>query len=138
MRREISVYLDAARFGAAVLVFIGHVNGVSNNAFGKIGHLAPDAVAIFFVLSGFVIAFVTSRREQSWQSYAEARAVRIYSVAILAIFVTIDADFVRSNFLPSASATPAAFFDPGHLASVVSSLLFTGEFWNNHPLRRQQ
>ena len=119
MRREVSLYLDAARVVAATLVFLGHANGLTNGAFGNFGVHSVDAVAIFFVLSGFVIAYVQSRREQSWQAYAQARCLRMYSVAIPAIVVTIVCDAIRHA-------------PPSDADQVVSSLLFVGEFWSRH------
>jgi peptidoglycan/LPS O-acetylase OafA/YrhL len=53
-----------------------------------------QAVDVFFVLSGFVIAHVYNTREQTVQSYMVSRAARIYSVAIPALILTAVVDAV--------------------------------------------
>jgi peptidoglycan/LPS O-acetylase OafA/YrhL len=49
------------------------------------------AVAIFFLLSGFVISFGTSTKEQTVRSYFCARISRPYSVVAIALFGTLAA-----------------------------------------------
>jgi peptidoglycan/LPS O-acetylase OafA/YrhL len=44
--------------------------------------MAARLSSCFFVISGFVIAYVTETSERTWKSYLAARASRIYSVAI--------------------------------------------------------
>lgn len=46
---------------------------------------------IFFVLSGFVIAYVAGERENSLKSYAIARAVKNFSVCLLICHLRIGA-----------------------------------------------
>ena len=60
MQRTTSVYLDLLRFLAAAVVFAGHAypqrltGGVP--ALWRFWSFGNDAVMVFFVLSGFVIA----------------------------------------------------------------------------------
>ena len=76
-----SILLDVLRFGAACTVLLSHF-GLAGLSVGfpdytVAGHLA---VAVFFVLSGFVIRYVTLTREASAKEYLIDRASRIYSV----------------------------------------------------------
>lgn len=65
MTSEVSIYLDAIRFTAAMVVFLGHVSGqrLTGGLLWQVGRYMDDAVIVFFVLSGFVIAHVASERE---------------------------------------------------------------------------
>jgi peptidoglycan/LPS O-acetylase OafA/YrhL len=87
MSRAFSLYLDALRFLAALLVLFYHANWIYRPGilFTSLGH---EAVVIFFVLSGFVIAYVADTREQDFRGFMVARGARIYSVAIPAIVLT--------------------------------------------------
>src|SRR5882757_3377028 len=64
MPRVFSTYLDALRFLAAMAVVIAHFTfpqftaGVRHQ-----GELAGLAVTVFFVLSGYVIAYVADKKE---------------------------------------------------------------------------
>ena len=71
MKPALSLYLDAVRFGAAMVVYLGHLALASDPAFVSPGFSAAlsgvaacidEAVIIFFVLSGFVIAHATGAR----------------------------------------------------------------------------
>lgn len=91
LNKGLSVYLDLLRFIAAVAVVLSHASytrytAIFPDLFRPFGH---DAVIVFFVLSGFVIAWVSLRRENSLRDYALSRAARIYSVAAPAIVLTI-------------------------------------------------
>jgi len=93
MRVEFSTYLDAVRFCAAICVVVAHftfpqfISGVSYQ-----GALGGVAVAIFFVLSGYVIAYTADYKEKTLSQYAISRLARIYSVAIPAIVLTVVVD----------------------------------------------
>ena len=82
----LSVWLDLARLAAALVVVLHHVWPVlvPHHRLPWPGH---HAVVVFFVLSGFVIAFVTDRRETTLRIYAQRRAARILSVAIPALML---------------------------------------------------
>ncbi len=67
MNRGFSTYLDLLRFGAAVVVLMSHY-GYERMSGGRWLwirdlNLGSDAVIVFFVLSGFVIAHVAARPE---------------------------------------------------------------------------
>jgi len=78
-----SLYLDILRFAAALCVLLSHANMreiVDRDLFPQsLGH---DAVVIFFVLSGYVIAFVADTRESTRTGYWTSRLARVYSVAL--------------------------------------------------------
>ena len=83
LSKPFSIYLDLVRFTAACLVYLWHSNmrllvtdvlPASNS-----GH---SSVIVFFVLSGFVIAFVTDTKEGHWIDYTSSRLSRVFSVVI--------------------------------------------------------
>lgn len=137
MKKEFSIYLDALRFFAAVLVFLNHSNIMEfPSALFTSGH---EAVMIFFVLSGFVIAYVTDAKEKTLRDYALSRIARVYSVALPAVILTLLVD--RAGLAINAAGYPATFDATDFpLVRFVSSLTFTNELWfvsiqsfSNHP-----
>ncbi len=90
-----------------------------------------QAVDVFFVLSGFVIAHVCATREHDLRSYVISRAARIYSVALPALILTaiVDAIGIRENAAIYQETFHEYAFSPGVL---IRSLLFIGEQWNAH------
>ena len=129
MNRSFSLYLDVVRFGAAVAVLLSHANMrdiIATNLFPlSLGH---NAVVIFFVLSGYVIAYVTDTRENTWRTYSISRLARLYSVALPAIVLVplLDA---------AGQAIGTSLYDSGNtthdfvLVRLVASALFVNELW---------
>lgn len=103
MNRHLSIYLDLLRFTAALVVFSAHATNARYTAYlaGTMGPFAHDGVIVFFVLSGFVIAYVSTCKEHSVTDYALSRAARIYSVALPAIVLTIVLDLIRTAYVPT-------------------------------------
>jgi len=126
MNRPFSVYLDLVRFVAAVLVYVWHSNQrfltEAILPFSGYGH---SAVIVFFVLSGFVIAFITDTRETQLSDYAASRISRVFSVAIPAIVITLLLDSVGRVLYPAIYDYPYDQF----LARIVGSLLMANEVW---------
>ena len=94
-----SLYLDLLRFTAAVAVFLDHLTPTpsqpsirATGGLARVGNYGELAVAIFFVLSGYVISYVTSTRETTVQSYAVSRISRLYSVVVPALVLTFAFD----------------------------------------------
>jgi peptidoglycan/LPS O-acetylase OafA/YrhL len=127
MSRAFSLYLDAVRFLAAMLVLLYHANWVYRPGL-VITSLGHEAVVIFFVLSGFVIAYVADTREQDFRGFMVARGARIFSVAIPAIVLTGILDYVGFRI-------DAAVYPEGYQAwdlpviRIISSSLFLNEIW---------
>ena len=128
--RTLSLYLDCCRFLAAVLVVASHFAPFGAIA-GKHGSwlldLGRESVVIFFVLSGFVIAYTTERKDGGLRAYCVARCTRIYSVALPVLLLA----FCAAGALVAAGALPLAhhyqlakpwLYLPLHL-------LFMGELW---------
>lgn len=61
--------------------------------------LAGFGVTAFFVLSGFVIAFVADTKEKSLQAFAVSRMARVYSVALPALLLTVAIDLLTMEFV---------------------------------------
>lgn len=128
MNRWFSLYLDVIRLLAALFVVYAHTN---------VRFLLPDklplaefahsAVTVFFVLSGFVVAFVVEKRENSPSAYAASRAARILSLSILAVVLTPVLDLI------GRSAAPDLYLKiiPSDYAwlRIGASLFFLAEIW---------
>jgi peptidoglycan/LPS O-acetylase OafA/YrhL len=130
IEKSFSVYLDLARFIAALLVLAAHY--LQHGVFGPpLTAILPDfgreAVIVFFVLSGFVIAYTTEQKNQTARAYVLARAVRIYSVALpvllLAFAVTALAAMYGVQSADVYQLHKPWLYIPFHL-------LFAGELWN--------
>jgi len=96
------MYLDVVRFLAALVVFLGHASGRNwtGGLLWQTGLYGDTCVMIFFVLSGFVIAYVAEVKERTWQPYAASRAARLWSVAIPALALTLVIDLVGVQAAP--------------------------------------
>lgn len=81
MNKTLSIYLDFVRFSAACIVFLIHARyaRITGGTLGDLGDYANDAVMVFFVLSGFVIAFVASTSETTPSDYIVARLSLVVS-----------------------------------------------------------
>jgi peptidoglycan/LPS O-acetylase OafA/YrhL len=131
MNRSLSLYLDIVRPLAAFAVLLSHATFV-NLSGGQIDFLAPigvQAVDIFFVLSGFVIAYVCHTKEKDAYSYFISRATRIYSVAIPTIILVAIIDPIGFNISPETYDGP---YQPLSLGLLIRSVFFLGEAWNSH------
>lgn len=102
MRRELSIYLDLLRVAAALLVFLGHLSWskLSGGALWPLQRLGHDGVIVFFVLSGFVIQYVTTHKESRLHDYAVARLARLYSVVLPALLLTLVCDQFGQTIRP--------------------------------------
>jgi peptidoglycan/LPS O-acetylase OafA/YrhL len=118
MPKNISLYLDALRLLAAVAVFLAHDGGLIRHI-PYMGINGPEAVACFFVLSGFVITFVGNHAEATLTEYAVARIARIYPVAVLAMLVTFIADRIGLLSAPQ-NYLGQSYFDKDYVLMVFS------------------
>jgi peptidoglycan/LPS O-acetylase OafA/YrhL len=135
MTNTLSLYLDALRFGAAFTVFVSHYadGRFSGGLFWQMQPYGHTAVLVFFVLSGFVIAWVTATRERTLEEYALSRVARLYSVIVPAFIVTavldhvgmaIDPRLYGPDILPEMARGPRDTF-LGYALSAV----FLGASW---------
>lgn len=132
MQKLLSVYLDLLRFTAAMLVFIVHANydrftgGLPG--LWRVGTLGNDAVMIFFVLSGFVIAYVSETREKNGALYFTARISRLWSIAIPALLLTITLDYT-GKWLAPEMYNGDWFQDSNPAFRVIANIFFINELW---------
>ncbi len=126
MNRPFSIYLDLVRFIAAFLVYIYHSNQrhlVADPL--PVSNFGHSSVIVFFVLSGFVIAYITDTKEKGWVTYTASRISRVYSVAVPALVLTLVLDAIGRQLHPEIYTYPFDQF----LVRVASSLLMLNEVW---------
>lgn len=127
---EFSLYLDVLRVGAAYFVLLFHMklNSLGPPSLLKLvpnhGH---DAVILFFVLSGYVIAAATDRKQAyGFRTYLLDRASRVYSVALPALFLSVVLAWFFQSFLKFTGS-----YLPGDMVfSTFANLLFIGQSWS--------
>jgi len=130
-----SVLLDFVRLTLAILVVIGHVT-FATMRLGYVDRriLGEASVPIFFVLSGFVIRYVSKTRESNAREYFIDRASRIYSVAVPAILFSLAAGGIcylldRSRFLSDWSAV---YTHP--VLRLLLNLSFLSQAWGHNTI----
>lgn len=133
MNKAESIYLDAIRFVCAVLVVFGHISGkrFTDGLFWQASFFMSQSVTVFFVLSGFVIAYALTTKEKTAHIYIENRMARIYSVVIPALIITACLDIIGRLINPSVYSIGWGFHGDspfGYLAS----LFFLNEIWFLH------
>jgi peptidoglycan/LPS O-acetylase OafA/YrhL len=131
----LSLYLDLLRFGMAATVALGHM---AAGFFGDHNHLwflppyMQTAVTGFFVLSGFVIAYVTDRTERRGWDYGAARGARLYSVIVPAMILTFALDAVGTRLDHGFYAAPEMglhLFGGDEPARYLATLFMVGSTW---------
>ena len=84
--------LDAARLGAAAVVVVFHASGMWTTAYpnlhAALGKASHAAVVVFFVISGYVIAYSAGRHHRGLRHYAVARLSRLYAVLAPTLLLT--------------------------------------------------
>lgn len=132
MRREFSIYLDLVRFSAALAVFGAHLTFAqfTGGYFSYQGKLAADGVAAFFVLSGYVIAYVANEKEKSAESYLISRLARVYSVVVPALLLTIFVDLLSLRF---GLVRPVPLYQYNSFSKyLLVALTFSNQLWPLH------
>jgi peptidoglycan/LPS O-acetylase OafA/YrhL len=132
MARGLSVYLDLLRLLAALQVAVYHCGRNSAVGLGKspLWDWGHEAVVIFFVLSGFVIAHAAGSKDATLVRFAAGRFSRLYSVVVPCLVFTVVFDSIgwqlaakvyESNGIPNvAQSLVARFF---------LSMLMLNESW---------
>jgi peptidoglycan/LPS O-acetylase OafA/YrhL len=129
MTNALSFYLDALRFGAALTVFVSHyaTGRISGGLFWQLADYGRTAVLVFFVLSGFVIAWVSDTRERTLEEYGLSRVARLYSVIIPAFILTAALDFLGKEIDPRVYEWGHSTAHP--VIDYALSGVFLGESW---------
>ncbi len=126
----LSLYLELLRLLAASEVVLFHLNGFAllgghRAAWNMFGH---EAVVVFFVLSGFVIAFAAETRERTPKAYLISRLTRIYSVAVPCLLATLLFDRIGQALVPQLY--DGLITDGSALVRLVLGSLFLNESWS--------
>ncbi len=137
MKREVSLYLDLLRFLAAFVVFLQHFSWghFSGGLFWRIGPYGAQAVIVFFVLSGYLIGYVTGRPGTTARGYALDRAARLYSVVLPALLLTFVLDAVGRQIRPELYTGGWVNSDEPLLSQFLRNGLFLNQVWftDTHP-----
>jgi peptidoglycan/LPS O-acetylase OafA/YrhL len=137
MKPGFSVWLDVLRIVATLTVVASHV-AYPRFTYGAYQwlrdlNLGSDAVILFFVISGIVIA-KAAERDASLPRYAFNRATRLYSGMIPALFLTFAFD--RIGFGINPASYPAPFYQPLPLETfLLRGLTFSNEWLIAAPVR---
>ncbi len=135
MTRRFSLYLDGVRVVAAFVVLLSHwaYPRFTDGVFIAIRdfNLGSDAVVVFFVLSGLVIAYALEEKDRTPGVYAFNRLTRIYSVALPAVVLTLLFDALGQRLDPAAYDGWWYHVAPAY-ETLASALSFTGEWgWSS-------
>jgi peptidoglycan/LPS O-acetylase OafA/YrhL len=123
-----SLYLDLVRFGAAILVFLAHISLFTKGTIlWRLEPYGGIAVTIFFVLSGYVIAYVVATRERTAKQYFVNRIARLYSVVLVALLVTLVFDKI-GRYLNPEVYNRLIIEKSESWQGYLSSLFFVNEF----------
>ncbi|MDQ3565103.1 MAG: acyltransferase [Pseudomonadota bacterium] len=130
MTAALSLYLDLVRFVAAIVVLLSHFayTRISGGEYLILRRFGADAVIVFFVLSGYVIAYVSAERERTLGEYAINRCARLYSVAFPALIATVIFDQM-GRVLDPALYAGWWYKDSEALWRFFANLLFVNELW---------
>ena len=129
-----SHHLDLLRVIAAFVVLASHMAYArftrGDYLFVREWNLGSDAVILFFVLSGYVIAYTAQEKDRTLPRFAFARLTRLYSVVFPAILLTLALDYLGSRVDPDAYNgwwwNPASAWE-----TLLRSLSFTTEWTAN-------
>lgn len=110
MNPHFSVYLDLMRFFAAVIVVLSHFAyprfSDGDYMFLRELNVGSDAVIIFFVLSGLVIAYTAQAKDRTLSAFSYSRLTRLYSVVVPALILTVVLDLAGRSLHPAGYVTP--------------------------------
>jgi peptidoglycan/LPS O-acetylase OafA/YrhL len=98
MNPFLSFYINILRILAATAVFTFHFGYIFHQDPFDIGH---SAVVVFFVISGFVIAYTTNKKSKGYKEYIIDRLARLYSVIIPALIITFIINLIGYFVEPS-------------------------------------
>ena len=129
MTRGFSTYLNLLRFAAAMIVLLSHFAYARYSGGGFLWvrelNLGSDAVILFFVLSGYVIAYTAERKDHALGRFLFNRATRIYTVALPALVLGFACDRL------GAALAPEVYDDWWYNALPLWELLLRGLSFSN-------
>ncbi|GGY95248.1 acyltransferase family protein [Pseudoduganella plicata] len=128
MTKAASLYIDVLRLVAALVVFAVHAHYLLPKPMPGLWRLAAlggEAVTVFFVLSGLVIAHVVHTRETRAADYLASRFARLYSVVLPGLALTATLDIAGKLLAPA----DYAFTIGQDSRALLASLLFVNELW---------
>jgi len=130
LQPNLSIYLDVLRYFAALMVYFFHAGHFANYTLPFFGTYGGLGVVVFFVLSGFVIAYSAAGKRRDIVDYFIARFARLWSVVLPAIVLTIALDTLGQWLsLPAyAPMQPYSIFK--WIASSGISVLFLNQIWH--------
>jgi len=125
MNKQFSLYLDLLRAIAAFTVVLHHLRWYEYSG----GYLSwfqygNEAVIVFFVLSGYVIGFVSESKESGLKGFLLKRVSRIWSVLIPALVLSIFVEFLIFTDFSTREIAHKFYI-------VKDTLLFLNENWTN-------
>ena len=131
MTQGFSIYLNLLRFFAAFLVLFSHFAYPRFTGGRWIWvrdlNLGSDAVIVFFVLSGFVIALVADQKKTGFEGFAFDRLTRLMSVALPALVLGFVLD--RTGAQISAQTYDNWFYNPlSFTEQMIRGLTFSNEW----------
>lgn len=138
-----SNFFDFIRWFSACFVLIGHIPMVMigldssiefNHNFIYFSRFAHPAVILFFLLSGYLIAYTVSKKseesEYTFKEYFFDRTSRIYSVLLYSLILTILCDIIGRIYFESYSSQIVLPQD-NYILRLVINLLSLQGIWNN-------
>lgn len=130
MTRGLSIWLDFLRVAATLLVVLSHLayprfTGTSY-AYLRDWNVGSDAVIVFFVMSGCVIAFAADR-DRTAGRFAFNRLTRLLTVLLPALLLTLAFDRIGTGI--DMQAYPGGFYQPHPVGEfLLRGLTFSNEW----------
>jgi len=127
---NLSLYLDLLRYAAALTVYFFHAGHFANYKLPFFGTHGGLGVAVFFVLSGFVIAYSAAGKRRDVTDYFIARFARLWSIVLPAILLTFVLDTLGQQLSMPAYAPMQPYSAFKWIAASGITALFLNEIWN--------
>jgi len=97
-----SRFIDLVRGSAAAAVLLHHyLKHYANNGAYAVPDFGQEAVMVFFVLSGFVIALVSETNERDFVTFVIKRLSRFYSVVVPGVVILLGCYVLTMHIDPS-------------------------------------
>jgi peptidoglycan/LPS O-acetylase OafA/YrhL len=125
-----STYLNILRFCAALLVLFFHASykRFDGGWLEPVSYFGHDAVITFFVLSGFIISYVSHIKEHTFENFMLHRMARLWSVVVPALVLTVILDQIGLIINPYMYEGPH-YVEGTPIIRFLSNLFFVNEIW---------